>query len=131
MLISLGDYMMDKNFKEEIAFKIRRILVKENCFLIGFTEIISNNFDFVFRYLYAVAFLLLMAGQYIYQLPPANGYTFMGAALVISVIFLIAFLAVIIIYRKKTSNIATHKAIVFYLKCTCCKTKSVLDNFEQ
>lgn len=53
------------HYKELIDFKLRKIIRKENSFLFGFTEVISNNFDFVFRFGFAISFLLLMAVQFV------------------------------------------------------------------
>lgn len=58
----LNEYSDLKSFKRTLAYRMRRIMRKENDFLYGMAEILSNNFDYIFRYLYAAAFLLLMAG---------------------------------------------------------------------
>lgn len=60
------EYSKEKGFNEKLAFKLRRIIRKENSFLFGMAEVITHNFDLVFRYLYAGAIILLMAGQFIY-----------------------------------------------------------------
>lgn len=59
---SIENYVEKKENHEEIMIRLNKILRKENSFLLGFTETIANNFDFIFRYLYAVTTLLLMAG---------------------------------------------------------------------
>jgi hypothetical protein len=58
----LIQYTQMKKYKKKLAYRMRRIMRKENAFILGLSEIISNNFDYIFRYLYAAAFLLLMAG---------------------------------------------------------------------
>ncbi len=55
----------ERDFSESLAFKIRTIIRKENSFILGFSEVISNNLDFVFRYLYAGAYLLMIAAEFI------------------------------------------------------------------
>lgn len=58
----LKEYSQLKSFKRSLAYRMRRIVRKENSFLLGFSEAIMSNFDYIFRYLYAAAFLLLIAG---------------------------------------------------------------------
>ena len=40
----------------EIGRLLYRIIELENSFITGMTETFSNNLDYVFRYLYAIAF---------------------------------------------------------------------------
>lgn len=58
----LNEYSDMKQFKRSLAYRMRRIMRKENDFILGMAELISNNFDYIFRYLYAAAFILLIAG---------------------------------------------------------------------
>lgn len=51
-----------KSYKRALAYRMRHIMRKENDFILGFAETIMNNFDYIFRYVYAAAFLLLIAG---------------------------------------------------------------------
>jgi uncharacterized membrane protein YozB (DUF420 family) len=96
---------------------------QENSFLYGFSEVVSNNFDYIFRIVYACAFLLLMAVHFIDQSEVSDAYSFLAAAIVVTMIFLVALAIVVIQYRKKFSNIDTTKAILFYLKFKCFKSK--------
>ena len=61
IMSAMQTYVENQGYKEEIGIRIRKIIRKENSFLLGMTEVITLNFDFLFRYLYAVAFLLAMA----------------------------------------------------------------------
>jgi len=54
----------------------------------------------------------------------------MVAILLCSVIFLAAFVVTVIQYRKRTSNITTAQAALFYFTLKCCKTKQILDTYE-
>ena len=54
----LNEYTKEKGFSKDIVRKIKRIIELENSFLLGITEIFSNNLDYIFRYLYVVAFIL-------------------------------------------------------------------------
>eukprot|EP00347_Sterkiella_histriomuscorum_P001850 403370439 len=126
----LNEYSQMKSFKKSLAYRMRKIVRKENSFFYGMAEILANNFDYIFRYLYAAAFLLLMAGQYLDQTTLSTGYSFMAASIVITVIFIFALSIIIIQYRKGFSNIDTGRAIAFYFKCKCCKTKQILENYD-
>ena len=48
----------------EIKRRLHRVIEYENSFLLGITEIFSNNLDYIFRYLYIIAFVLQVAIQY-------------------------------------------------------------------
>ena len=126
----MKEFFEEKGYKAEIALRLRKIVRKENSFLLGFTEIIANNFDYIFRYLYAMAFLFLMSGQFIVQLKGLMGFSFLAAIIVLSVIFLTALFISIVQYRMKTSNLPFSKAILFYVKLKCFKSKHVLDNYD-
>ena len=58
----LKEYSQMKSYKRALAYRMRHIMRKENDFILGFAETIMNNFDYIFRYVYAAAFLLLIAG---------------------------------------------------------------------
>lgn len=94
------------------------------------TEVITLNFDFIFRYLYAVAFLLAMAVQYLAQMTETGGYSFLGGVLIVAVIFIIALAITLIQYRMKASNLDRTKAFYFYLTCKCFKSKQLLENYD-
>lgn len=79
-----------KNFSRGLAYRLRKVVRKENDFIFGMAEIISNNFDYVFRYIYACAFLLLMASHFLDQTIRSSGYSFMAASIVATLIFLIS-----------------------------------------
>jgi hypothetical protein len=64
MMDAVTKSIYEKEIVKEIDLRINKIIREENSFVLGLTEIISGNFDFIFRYLYAVAVLLLMAGQF-------------------------------------------------------------------
>jgi hypothetical protein len=84
----------------------------------------------VFRYLFFIAFLLLMACEFIRQTPALNAFSFVSAAVLVSSIFLAAFVISVLRYRKHESNVSFSKAIQFYFTCKCCKSKLILDNYE-
>jgi hypothetical protein len=58
------------NFEEKhlipakIARKVQRIMEIENSFKYGFCETVKFNLDFIFRYLYFVAFMIQVATQF-------------------------------------------------------------------
>lgn len=62
MMNHLTNFSKSHILGHEVLIRLRKIMRKENSFLYGFCEVISRNIDYVFRYLYAVAFILLMAG---------------------------------------------------------------------
>ena len=97
----MKEYFMEKGYNEEIAQKLRKIIRKENSFLLGFTEAIATNFDYIFRYLFAVSFMLLMSVEFIDQMPSSSGYSLLSGVCVISVIFFFAIGLSILQYRMK------------------------------
>lgn len=59
-------YTKSKCRDVEIAKRLMKIVEYENSFLLGITEIFSNNLDYIFRYVYLVAFIVQVTGHYIY-----------------------------------------------------------------
>ena len=126
----LNEYTKEKGFSKDIVRRIKRIIELENSFLLGITEIFSNNLDYIFRYLYVVAFILQVTVQFTFQNRNKQGWSALAAIIVVSLIFIVALSISIITYRKKTSNIDTFRAIKFYFTCKCFKTQEVLENYE-
>jgi hypothetical protein len=58
----LNEYSASKGFSNEIVKRIKRIIELEYSFLYGMCETFSNNFDYIFRYLFLVAFILQIGG---------------------------------------------------------------------
>jgi hypothetical protein len=52
-----------------------------------------------------MAFLLLQASEYLNQLEEHQAYSFLAASIIATLIFLVAMLVNIILYRKKQSNL--------------------------
>eukprot|EP00347_Sterkiella_histriomuscorum_P017150 403350477 len=127
---TLQDFTKVAAHNQEILLRLRKIIRAENSLMYGLTECISANFDVVFRYLYASAFVLLMAGEYLDQLRQNNGNSFLAAAIVAALIFIISFVISIILYRKDASNLSVIKTIKLYLFCFCFKSKILLDNYD-
>ena len=119
----LQEHTRQKKYSKSMTRRLRRILKEENSFLFGMAETLANNFDLIFRYLFAAAFLLLMAAQFLNQNTSVKGYAFVGAAIVITIMFMIALAIVVLLYRQRFTNIDAKKAALFYLKCKCFKTK--------
>ncbi len=82
--------------RQQVMLRMRQIIRRETSFIYGFTESIIANFDEIFRYLYSVAFLLLMASEYTEQLGPAQAYSFLAASIIATLIFLVAMLFTLI-----------------------------------
>jgi hypothetical protein len=55
-------YTQEKNYDREIVKRLKKIVEKENSFILGMTESFSNNLDYIFRYLYLIGFICMMAG---------------------------------------------------------------------
>lgn len=101
-LISM--YLQDKvKVQQTTMRKFIRILELETSFSIGRKELVSNNFDFVFRWLYLLAFMVLLSVQ-ITSL--YDEFTILGAGIVLGLVFLICFLYLVVSYRMKTSNLS-------------------------
>lgn len=62
---AIEDFTKNATNNQEVLIRLRKIIRRENSFLYGMSEVISGNFDYVFRYVYVVAFILLIAIQYI------------------------------------------------------------------
>ena len=126
----LERYTKEKFYNKEVAQRLKRIVERENSFMIGMTETFANNLDDIFRYLYLIAYILLLAIQLIPQSTTTIGYSGLSAIIIISLIFMIALIISLILYRKKVLNVDTTRAIRFYFFCRCFKTKMVLENFD-
>ena len=126
----IDEYTKQKGYRRSLVTRLRRIMKEENSFILGMSETIMNNFDVIFRYLYAAAFLLLISVEYLYQRSVSSGFSFLAAAIVITLLFIIAMTIIIINYRTRYSNIDVKKAILFYLKFKCFTSKSILENYE-
>lgn len=61
----IKSYTKQKSTDVEIGKRLKKIVEIENSFLLGITETFSNNLDYIFRYLYVVAYLLQIAGHYV------------------------------------------------------------------
>jgi hypothetical protein len=126
----LISYIEKQGYKEELGIRIRKIIRKENSFLLGMTEVITLNFDYIFRYLYAMAYLLMIACVYTDQLSIENGFSFLGAVLIVCIIFFVSLGITLISYRMKASNLNMSKAAFFYLSCKFWKSKQILENYD-
>ena len=126
----LMEYTAYKNYPKSLVRKMRSIMKEENSFIFGFSECLANNFDMVFRFLYASAFILLMAGIFLNQTLNAGGYSFLAASIVVTLIFLIALMSIMIQYRRDFSNIDLSKTFLFYLKGKCFTANHILENYE-
>ncbi|CDW81147.1 gamma-aminobutyric acid receptor subunit rho-3-like [Stylonychia lemnae] len=127
---SLGEFSRFHAINIDIQLRLRKIIRSENSTIFGLSEIVSYNFDTVFRYLYPCAFILLMAVMYLTQLPENNAYSFLAAAISATLILICALVISIIIYRKDASNLSTMKAIKFYFMCHCFHSRKVLENYD-
>jgi hypothetical protein len=68
IMAAMRKFIEEKGYQEEIGIRLRKILRKENSALLGMTEVITLNFDFIFRYLYAISYLLMISSVYTDQL---------------------------------------------------------------
>lgn len=109
---------------------MRQIIRKENSFFLGAAEVIANNLDFVFRYIYAVAYILFIASYFLQQMSQREGYTFLGAAIIGAIFILFFLLFQMFSFRKSFLNVDYSKAILFFFKCKCFKTKRILTDYE-
>jgi hypothetical protein len=58
-------YSRGKNYDKQITKRLKKIVEKENSFILGMTETFSNNLDYIFRYLYLIGLTLMIAGQFV------------------------------------------------------------------
>ena len=72
----------------------------------------------------------MQAVNYIHQLDATQAFSFLAAAIIVTLIFIAGLLINIILYRKKKSNLNFPQAVVFYLKCKCFVASSVIDNYD-
>ena len=72
----------------------------------------------------------MQAVNYIHQLDTTQAFSFLAAAIIVTLIFIAGLLINIILYRKKKSNLNFPQAVVFYLKCKCFVASSVIDNYD-
>ena len=98
--------------------------------MLGITETISSNLDFIFRYLYLIAYVLFLGSEFIFLSPNKLSYSTLTAFIVVSLIFGVALFVSLIQYRKKVLNVDTVRAFKFYLFCRCFKTKQMLESFD-
>ena len=122
--------VLQQTYNQEMMLRMRKIIRRETSFLYGFTECIAQNFDPIFRYLFAMSFILMQAVNYIHQLDATQAFSFLAAAIIVTLIFIAGLLINIILYRKKKSNLNFPQAVVFYLKCKCFVASSVIDNYD-
>ena len=64
MIKMIDRYTKEKQYDRDITKRLRKIVEKENSFILGMTETFSNNLDYIFRYLYLIGFILLMGSQF-------------------------------------------------------------------
>ncbi len=60
----LNEVAEQKGLDPAMSRKLKRILYLENSFMLGLTEVVSNNLDYVFRYIYLIAFGLQVGIQF-------------------------------------------------------------------
>lgn len=130
MMDIMKENILQKAYSQEIMLRLRKIIRRESSFTYGFCESISGNFDPIFRYLYAMAFLLLQAVEYISQLESNQAHSFLAASIIATLIFVCAMLINIILYRSKKSSLNLLQALFFYLKCKCSVASRVIDNYD-
>ena len=117
---------LERGLPIDIRRKFIRILELEDSFSIGRKEVFSNNLDFAFRWLYLLAFILLLSVQIsnLYK-----EFTIFGAGVCFGCFFLLSFFYLIITYRMKQSNLSRGQSVLFYFRCKCFKTKQRLENY--
>jgi hypothetical protein len=122
--------MTVSNYDKEVSRRLLRILELEFSSLYGLAETISHNLDYIFRYLFIIAYLLMVSSMFTFQYHNSNGFSFLGACICISLIFFIALFVTMIQYRKKSTNIDICRSLLFYIRCRCFKAKQILENYE-
>jgi len=103
LINSAGSVTLKKEYHEEVMIRMAKIIRKENSLMLVVTEAIANNFDYVFRYIYLVAVILLMSGQFYFQIEGSEGVSYLITAAIISVILIVA-LIYSIVTKVKRSN---------------------------
>jgi hypothetical protein len=86
-----------------IQREISRVVEIESAFVYGFQETVKYNLDFVFRWLYIVAFLIQVAIQFTAQ---TGDYSILIGFILVGLLLMSGLMMNLVNYRAKQTNIS-------------------------